>query len=165
MLIVDARSYTTAVANRARGGGCEFPQYYPQCDIEFMNLANIHAVRKSFLLLRTLCSSTGNSGNSDQSKCVLLFFSVQICFLSLNYVFVVITTNNSWFTQLDSTQWLHHMAKLLRASWYTAVNLEEQGRPVLVHCSDGWDRTPQIVSLAQLMIDPFYRTLKVKRSK
>ena len=53
------------------------------------------------------------------------------------------------------------MANLLRASWYTAVNLEEHGRPVLVHCSDGWDRTPQIVSLAQIMIDPFYRTVKV----
>ena len=78
MLIVDARSYATAVANRARGGGCEFPQYYPQCDIEFMNLANIHAVRKSFLLLRTLCSSTGNSGNADQSKSSLIIFPVLI---------------------------------------------------------------------------------------
>jgi hypothetical protein len=29
---------------------------------------------------------------------------------------------------------------------------------VLVHCSDGWDRTAQIVSLAQLMIDPYFRT-------
>ena len=52
------------------------------------------------------------------------------------------------------------MANLLRASWYTAVNLHDHGRPVLVHCSDGWDRTPQIVSLAQLMIDPFYRTVR-----
>ena len=69
MLIVDARSYATAVANRARGGGCEFPQYYPQCDIEFMNLANIHAVRKSFILLRTLClTATTNSASTDQSK-------------------------------------------------------------------------------------------------
>lgn len=69
MLIVDARSYATAVANRARGGGCEFPQYYPQCDIEFMNLANIHAVRKSFLLLRALCqSASNNSTTTDQSK-------------------------------------------------------------------------------------------------
>ena len=67
----------------------------------------------------------------------------------------------SWFTQLDSTRWLHHLSNLLRASWYTAVNLEDHGRPVLVHCSDGWDRTPQIVSLAQLLIDPFYRTVKV----
>ena len=74
---------------------------------------------------------------------------------------ILSTLHCSWFTQLDSTRWLHHMANLLRASWYTAVNLEEHGRPVLVHCSDGWDRTPQIVSLAQIMIDPFYRTVKV----
>lgn len=69
MLIIDARSYATAVANRARGGGCEFPQYYPQCDIEFMNLANIHTIRKSFLALRSLCISySGNTPSADQSK-------------------------------------------------------------------------------------------------
>lgn len=38
---------------------------------------------------------------------------------------------------------------------------EKEGRPVLVHCSDGWDRTPQIVSLAELMLDPYYRTVTV----
>jgi len=32
-------------------------------------------------------------------------------------------------------------------------------RSVLVHCSDGWDRTAQIVTTAQVLIDPFYRTL------
>ena len=30
---------------------------------------------------------------------------------------------------------------------------------MLVHCSDGWDRTPQIVSLAQIMLDPYYRSI------
>ena len=29
-----------------------------------------------------------------------------------------------------------------------------------MHCSDGWDRTAQIVSLAQIMLDPYYRTIK-----
>lgn len=29
---------------------------------------------------------------------------------------------------------------------------------VLVHCSDGWDRTSQISSIAELLMDPFYRT-------
>ncbi len=27
-----------------------------------------------------------------------------------------------------------------------------------VHCSDGWDRTPQLTATAQLLLDPFYRT-------
>lgn len=38
-------------------------------------------------------------------------------------------------------------------------NVSIYERPVLVHCSDGWDRTPQIVTLAQLMLDPYYRTI------
>lgn len=35
-----------------------------------------------------------------------------------------------------------------------------QGVSVLVHCSDGWDRTSQLTSLAQLLIDPYYRSLQ-----
>lgn len=58
LLVIDARSYTTAVANRARGGGCECPDYYPHMEIKFMNLANIHYIRKSFHSLRQLCAST-----------------------------------------------------------------------------------------------------------
>ena len=29
----------------------------------------------------------------------------------------------------------------------------------MVHCSDGWDRTAQLTSLATLFLDPYYRTL------
>lgn len=65
VLIMDARSYTTAVANKARGGGCECPEYYPGCEIQFMNLANIHSIRKSFHALRQLCTSS-----ADQPKLV-----------------------------------------------------------------------------------------------
>jgi protein tyrosine/serine phosphatase len=31
--------------------------------------------------------------------------------------------------------------------------------PVLVHCSDGWDRTAQVCALAQLLLDTHYRTI------
>lgn len=34
-----------------------------------------------------------------------------------------------------------------------------QGKSCLVHGDDGWDMTPTVVSLAQLCLDPFYRTL------
>ena len=30
--------------------------------------------------------------------------------------------------------------------------------PVLIHCSDGWDRTSQLSALSQLLVDPYYRT-------
>jgi len=30
----------------------------------------------------------------------------------------------------------------------------------LVHCSDGWDRTGQVCSLTQLILDPYYRTIE-----
>ena len=32
------------------------------------------------------------------------------------------------------------------------------GGAALVHCSDGWDRTSQLTSLALLLLDPYYRT-------
>jgi len=80
MLIVDARSYTAAIANRAKGGGCEYTAYYPNCDIEFMNLPNIHAIRSSFNAIRSLSSSIDSArlarGRSSSSyglfSCVII---------------------------------------------------------------------------------------------
>ena len=34
----------------------------------------------------------------------------------------------------------------------------EDQHNLLVHCSDGWDRTSQMCALTALMLDPFYRT-------
>lgn len=31
---------------------------------------------------------------------------------------------------------------------------------VVIHCSDGWDRTSQLSALAMLLLDPYYRTIK-----
>lgn len=31
---------------------------------------------------------------------------------------------------------------------------------MLVHCSDGWDRTAQVCALGSLLMDPYYRTIK-----
>lgn len=38
--------------------------------------------------------------------------------------------------------------------------LTEEATSLLIHCSDGWDRTAQLVALTKLCADPFYRTLK-----
>ncbi|CAF4886516.1 unnamed protein product [Pieris macdunnoughi] len=126
LLIVDARSFTSAVTNRARGGGCECAQYYPLADIQFMSLPNIHHVRKSFQQMRDLIA------DNDQPN---------------------------WHSALERTLWLQYLSGLLRAAC-TVARAAADGQPVLVHCSDGWDRTPQLVALAQLLLDPYYRTLE-----
>ncbi|XP_077402553.1 phosphatidylinositol-3,5-bisphosphate 3-phosphatase MTMR4 isoform X2 [Vanacampus margaritifer] len=128
LLILDARSYTAAVANRAKGGGCECEEYYPNCEVMFMGMANIHAIRNSFQALRTVCSQIPDPGN--------------------------------WLSALESTRWLQHLSVMLKAATLVCSSLEREGRPVLVHCSDGWDRTPQIVALAKILLDPYYRTLE-----
>jgi len=60
---------------------------------------------------------------------------------------------------LDSSGWLRHIKTILDTSAFIcqAVN---GGKSVVVHCSDGWDRTAQVCSLASLMLDPYYRTLQ-----
>lgn len=65
----------------------------------------------------------------------------------------------SWFKH-DGKDWAIILSQLLCAAT-TVANAVTEARPVLVHCSDGWDRTPQIVSLAQILLDPYYRTLEV----
>lgn len=38
--------------------------------------------------------------------------------------------------------------------------MESGKTSVVVHCSDGWDRTAQLTSLAMLMLDGYYRTIR-----
>ena len=57
LLILDARSFTVAFLNRAFGGGSECSEYYPNSEVDFLYLANIHAVRTAFFSLKTLIRS------------------------------------------------------------------------------------------------------------
>ena len=54
--------------------------------------------------------------------------------------------------------WRHLQANLLRGASVVATHLA-RSTSVLLHCSDGWDRTPQLTSLAMLLLDPYYRTV------
>uniref|UniRef100_A0A914KUN5 phosphatidylinositol-3,5-bisphosphate 3-phosphatase n=1 Tax=Meloidogyne incognita TaxID=6306 RepID=A0A914KUN5_MELIC len=60
---------------------------------------------------------------------------------------------------VDASGWLKHLRVLLECSFFIAESVI-RGISCVVHCSDGWDRTSQTVSLAQLLLDPYYRTIK-----
>ncbi|XP_007109969.1 phosphatidylinositol-3-phosphate phosphatase MTMR7 isoform X6 [Physeter macrocephalus] len=61
---------------------------------------------------------------------------------------------------LENSGWLRHIKAILDAGVFIAKAVSEEGASVLVHCSDGWDRTAQVCSVASLLLDPHYRTLK-----
>uniref|UniRef100_A0A915KHZ2 Myotubularin phosphatase domain-containing protein n=1 Tax=Romanomermis culicivorax TaxID=13658 RepID=A0A915KHZ2_ROMCU len=104
-------------------------------------MSNIHAVRYSFQQLRTLCwescTTANGAGSSQNSE----------------------SSSSAWLQALDSTQWIAYLHILLASALKVVETLHYQAKCVLVHCSDGWDRTTQIISLAKLMLDPYYRTM------
>ncbi|XP_066574362.1 myotubularin-related protein 7 isoform X2 [Amia ocellicauda] len=61
---------------------------------------------------------------------------------------------------LENSGWLKHIKAVLEAGIFIAKAVSEEAASVLVHCSDGWDRTAQACSVASLLLDPYYRTLK-----
>ncbi|XP_044019840.1 myotubularin-related protein 2 isoform X3 [Aphidius gifuensis] len=65
-----------------------------------------------------------------------------------------------WLTGIESTMWLKHIKCILAGAIRIVDKVENHKTSVLVHCSDGWDRTVQLTALAMLMLDPYYRTIK-----
>ncbi|XP_033876725.3 myotubularin isoform X2 [Acipenser ruthenus] len=63
-----------------------------------------------------------------------------------------------WLSSLESTHWLEHIKLVLAGAIQVADKLSA-GNSVVVHCSDGWDRTAQLTSLSMLMLDSYYRTM------
>jgi len=63
-----------------------------------------------------------------------------------------------WSQLVEETKWLQLIRLILAASWQVAFHVLYNRLPVLVHCSHGWDRTSQAVCIAQILLDPYYRT-------
>src|SRR5699024_10309420 len=61
---------------------------------------------------------------------------------------------------LHQSGWLRHVHSVLDGSAIIARRIGIRHSHVLIHCSDGWDRTSQLSALAQIMLDPYYRTLE-----
>ena len=131
--ILDARSWTAATANKVvRGKGAENKGHYGiNTGMEFCDIPNIHTMRNS------------------QRNLEKLVDPVQIS-----------DADTSFLSQLEATEWLKHILSVLKSSVRLVEMMDREHVSVLIHCSDGWDRTAQIGAAAQIMMDPYYRTLE-----
>ncbi|XP_042335722.1 myotubularin-related protein 1 isoform X3 [Sceloporus undulatus] len=128
LFIFDARQNSVADANKAKGGGYESESAYPNVELVFLEIPNIHVMRESLRKLKEIVYPT-----IDESR---------------------------WLSNVESTHWLEYIRMLLAGAVRIADKIESGKTSVVVHCSDGWDRTAQLTSLAMLMLDGHYRTIK-----
>lgn len=129
-LIIDARPAINSMAMQVVGKGSENMEYYKFASKAYLNIQNIHVMRKS---LDSVISALKHGDISDGKP------------------------NQDLLLKSD---WLKHIRGVLDGSALIARQVGIQHSHVLIHCSDGWDRTSQLSALSQLMLDPYYRTLK-----
>uniref|UniRef100_A0A1I8ACK0 phosphatidylinositol-3,5-bisphosphate 3-phosphatase n=1 Tax=Steinernema glaseri TaxID=37863 RepID=A0A1I8ACK0_9BILA len=68
--------------------------------------------------------------------------------------------HKNWYRLMDDAKWLYHIQTIIDGSMRIVTEVYENKSSVLVHCSDGWDRTAQLTSLAMIQMDPYYRTIE-----
>ncbi|EPQ25757.1 uncharacterized protein PFL1_06624 [Pseudozyma flocculosa PF-1] len=156
-LIVDARPTTNAMANVARGAGTENMEYYKGCKKTYLGIDNIHVMRDSLNRLTDALreseppatfglpveAATSGEGGSEAAAAAATSAASPL----------PIDPH-----ALRRSSWLKHISALLEGTMTIARNVHINSSHVLVHCSDGWDRTSQLAALAELCLDPYYRT-------
>ncbi|XP_057979515.1 phosphatidylinositol-3-phosphatase myotubularin-1 isoform X2 [Malania oleifera] len=152
LYIADARPRKNALANGAMGGGSESSSHYFQSEIVFFGIDNIHAMRESLARLRDYLDTHGAT-SSDGMSSFLRHGGWTWGGGNLSSMSASVST-------LGDSGWLIHVQTILAGSAWIAAHVALESASVLVHCSDGWDRTTQLVSLASLLLDPYYRTIK-----
>lgn len=152
LYIADARPRKNALANGAMGGGSESSSNYFQSEVVFFGIDNIHSMRESLARLRDYVDTNGATPSDGMSS-----------FLrnsGWTWGGGNLSSMSASVSTLGDSGWLIHIQSILAGSAWIAARVDLESASVLVHCSDGWDRTTQLVSLASLLLDPYYRTFK-----
>eukprot|EP00438_Fugacium_kawagutii_P020447 Skav206752 [mRNA] locus=scaffold167:18886:26491:- [translate_table: standard] len=68
------------------------------------------------------------------------------------------TQVGSWMKDVANSGWYDYIGAILSCTLKVVTEILHFKANVVIHCSDGWDRTAQVSSLAMLCIDPHYRT-------
>lgn len=129
LCIYDARPFLNAYANKLKGAGYENINNYPNIDMEL-----IFCGMSNIHAVRTSFQKIMNNVSYSTNDETTLFLNI---------------TNSGWYEAIII---------LLKSSFQIYNSIREKSN-VLIHCSDGWDRTSQLCSTSQILLDKYYRTL------
>ena len=129
-LIVDARPTVNAFAMQAVGLGSENMDNYKFATKAYLGIDNIHVMRDSL------------------NKVIDALKESDVTPLGPNR------------DQLARSGWLKHIGGILEGARLITRQVGLSHSHVLIHCSDGWDRTSQLSALSQICLDPYFRTLE-----
>ncbi|KAF8163566.1 protein phosphatase [Crassisporium funariophilum] len=143
-LIIDARPTVNAVANTAKGAGTENMDYYKEGKKVYLGIDHIHTMRESI------------------GKVVEALREADQLLASINNDLPDHVPGLAVLDRqaLRRSGWLRHISAILEGTLIITKNVHVNSSHVLIHCSDGWDRTSQLSALSQLCLDPYFRTIK-----
>lgn len=67
---------------------------------------------------------------------------------------------SSYMAAAEESGWINQLSTIMQLAGAVADLIDIQSSSVLVCLENGWDATAQVVSLAQILLDPYYRTLE-----
>ena len=127
--IFDARPFINAYSNKFTGGGYENLDNYKNIDIDLIFCGMSNIHAVRNSYYKLLNSITINANNESN-----LFMNI---------------ANSGWYDAII----------ILLKSSFQIYNKILKNANILIHCSDGWDRTSQLCSMSQILLDRYFRTL------
>lgn len=67
---------------------------------------------------------------------------------------------HSFYKMIESSDWLQQLRNIMQLSGAIVDLIDVQGSSVMLCLEEGWDITCQLSSIAQLCMDPYYRTIE-----
>jgi myotubularin-related protein 6/7/8 len=156
-VIIDARPTANAMANVAQGGGSENMEYYKGgtgagfgvTKKAYLGVDNIHVMRDS---LAKVVEALRDADRPAE----MLFEGASLDHGPAESNAIGILDRQA----LRRSGWLKHLSSILQGTLIIVRTVHVASSHVMVHCSDGWDRTAQVTALSQLCLDPYYRTIR-----
>ena len=111
------RPLLNARTNKLKGGGyedCGPNSAYTNCKILFGDIDNIHVVRESYEKVHDMAYTITSTEKSAAQ---------------------------GWHAILDNSGYRTVLMRILSFTNEILKAIEQKGRNILIHCSDGWDRT------------------------